>query len=243
MPHDTTPTKTCTICGQEFPATSEFFYSRKNATDNLRADCKSCTNLRNKKWQDTNQEYLREYRREQMRKRRKANPGIDKPFNKKWRENNKEHTREYNKNYLAANRDVILEKMRKRKKENPERHRISERRRKARKRSLPDTFTVEQWFTCLEYFNHCCAVCGCQLRDLFGDVEPHADHWIPISYKGDDNPGTVAENMVCLCKECNKSKTNKPPEQWLIEKFGRAKAKQILSRINEYFNHVSKSTK
>lgn len=114
-------------------------------------------------------------------------------------------------------------------------------RREARKRELPDTFTVEQWQFALNYFNGCCAVCGRQLHDLFGTHTAAADHWIPLSYEGEDNPGTVATNIVPLCHGedgCNNSKRNLLPDVWLVSKFGKRDAVVILARVNTYFDSI-----
>lgn len=217
MPNDTTPTKICYKCGQEYPATTEFFHANKTKTDGLTGRCKPCARA----YQHEHYQANREKRQEQIRAYTQAN---------------QEKTREYRQQYYQVNREKVNEKHRAYYQVNREASRVRLVRRRARKRSLLDTFTLEQWRTCLEYFHHTCAVCGSQLRDLFGNIEPHADHWIPLS--SDECPGTVADNMVCLCSECNRSKFAKPPEQWLIEKFGKRKALQILERVNAYFEWV-----
>ena len=113
---------------------------------------------------------------------------------------------------------------------------INHRNRKARKRSLPNTLTVIEWQNALNYFNGCCAVCERQLNDMFGEFNVHADHWIPLSYEGDDNPGTIATNIIPLCKRCNLSKNATMPEEWLKQNFSKRKAKKITARIQEYFD-------
>jgi len=80
-----------------------------------------------------------------------------------------------------------------------EHRRIYVNNRNARKRLMPNTFTTEEWQHALNYFCGCCAVCNRQLNDMFGEYRAAIDHWIPLSYKGDDNPGTVANNIVPLC--------------------------------------------
>lgn len=118
------------------------------------------------------------------------------------------------------------------------RNRIHAHLRRARKNDLPATFTAEQWEQSLNYFNGCCAVCGRQLNSLFGDYKAHQDHWIPVSYEGDDNPGTVATNMIPLCKPCNLSKAASMPEDWLAQNFSKRKSRDILARVQTYFNSV-----
>jgi 5-methylcytosine-specific restriction endonuclease McrA len=134
-----------------------------------------------------------------------------------------EYKREYSREYQLANLD---------------KHRIGEQRRRARKRELPDTFTYEQWIACLEYHNYCCAVCGNQLRDLFGNIEPHADHWIPLIKP--ECPGTTPDNMICLCNKCNSSKSAAMPDVWLRRRFNTRKANEILKRVADYFEWASK---
>lgn len=140
--------------------------------------------------------------------------------------------------YRGANREKVAERHRRYRQANREKYRVLYQRREARKRSLPDTFTDEQWLQCLEYHNYCCPVCDSQLRDLFGDIEPHADHWIPLSYEGDDNPGTVATNMICLCNTCNLSKNATMPTIWLEREYGTRKANETMARIEAYFEWV-----
>ncbi|MDQ7034342.1 MAG: hypothetical protein Q9P01_05755 [Anaerolineae bacterium] len=53
-----------------------------------------------------------------------------------------------------------------------------------------------------------------------------------------DCPGTVVENMICLCSSCNLSKNATLPDEWLNRKYGKRKAKQILERIEDYFDWV-----
>lgn len=118
-------------------------------------------------------------------------------------------------------------------------YRIATRRRRARKRGLPDNFTVDDWRYCLEYFHYRCVACGRQLDDLFGTHRASADHWTPL--KSPECTGTIPENIVPLCSGkggCNNSKSHRNAEEWLVNKFGRRKANEILARIQEYFAHV-----
>ncbi len=110
--------------------------------------------------------------------------------------------------------------------------------RRARKLELSNTLTTKQWQHALNYFNGCCAVCEKQLNDMFGEFKSHADHYIPLTYPGEDNPGTTAQNMIPFCKTCNQSKYNTMPEVWLEQQFGKRKAKNVMARIQEYFDSV-----
>ena len=260
---DTTPMKTCANpeCGKTFPATAEYFARRKDSKDGLASWCKECAAAYHRQYQEANREKIAEYKRQYQeanrekiaeyhrqyrednpekvaeRKRRYYEVNREKEIERtrRWSEAHREEKAENNRRYREDHRETIAERKRRWGEANPEKRRIANSRYRARKRGLPDTFTDEQWIQCLEYFNYCCPVCDNQLRGLWGDIEPHGDHWIPMSYEGDDNPGTVASNMICLCNHCNQSKFNKMPDVWLKEKFGRRKAKPIMARIEAYF--------
>ncbi len=118
-------------------------------------------------------------------------------------------------------------------KNNPQKAKMKIHRRLARKRNLPSTLTSDQWERCLSYFDHKCAVCS---RSIGFWHTLAADHWIPLA--SPNCLGTVVENMIPLCHGsggCNNSKGAKDAILWLTEKFGKKKAKQILNRINAYF--------
>ena len=234
--------KRCSRCKQEWPATAEYFHRKKTSTDGLDSGCKKCAAELAREYYEANREKVvesnREYReanREQIAEHKRANREHIAERKREYREANREQIAEYDRQYREANREQIAETDRQYREANPERGRAASARRRARQRGLPDTFTGEQWIQCLEYFNYCCPVCDNQLRDLFGNVKPHADHWIAISYEGDDNPGTVATNMICLCNDCNQSKWATMPDEWLKQKFGTRKVKQISARIAVYF--------
>jgi hypothetical protein len=90
----------------------------------------------------------------------------------------------------------------------------------------------------LEYFGNCCAVCGTPRR---GQRVIAGDHWIPLSRGGP----TTAENIIPLCHSlkgdidgCNNTKRDRMPEIWLVERYGREKTREILKRIEAYFQWV-----
>lgn len=228
------------------PATLEYFHRHKKTKDGLRDICKACRIQKSKQYYEVNRNVMLEkqriyrqdnveYFREYDRNRRKDPDFVQRKakYDYHYYRRTKPQKLAYDRKYNIANRERInkrnLEWIRK----NPEKFLATQHRRMARKLSLPDTLTSEQWRACLEYHHYCCAVCGAQLRDLFGDIEPHADHWIPLA--SPDCPGTTAGNMLCLCSDCNLSKGKKLPTEWLVWKFGKRKAKEILARIQAYF--------
>jgi len=266
MNDSTTPMKTCKKCGQDFPATAEYFSRNKRQKDGLFYYCKTCKGksdadyyLRNKASHNkkARQYYIdnRDAVLAMTRRYKEANKAWYSEYMRQYRLDNYESISKYQRAWESRNRDRLNAMSRRNhhkykvqkseygrryrsKPENLRRIMVNASRRRARKLSLPDTFTVEQWECCLEYFNYTCPVCDSQLRDLFGDVEPHADHWIPLSYEGDDNLGTVAGNMICLCNSCNLSKSAKLPADWLAQNYSKRKASHILERVETYFNSL-----
>lgn len=146
---------------------------------------------------------------------------------RRWK--NIEREREKSKRWRKKNRKLVM---------------VNEQRRVARKKGLPSNFTKDDWQYALDYFNGCCAACGRQMNDMFGEFKPASDHWIPLSYEGSDNLGTVPNNMVPLCHGkggCNNRKHGKLPVVWLEEQFGKRKAAEILRRIETFFTTVRKT--
>lgn len=111
-------------------------------------------------------------------------------------------------------------------------------RRRARVRELPYQWTKQDWQVCLDYWGNRCAVCG-RTDDFWTKLV--RDHWQPITKGG----ATVPGNIVPLCHSfpggeggCNNSKSNRDPLNWLTEKYGKRKAKQIIARIEAYFDYI-----
>lgn len=306
MDNSTIPLKKCSKCGQEKPATTQYFHAATDKKSGFRSHCKVCKNehyqtnkdriseKQRQRWQQ-NRENLNAARREEYRnnpaerekimtRNRKyiqENPEKKRQFDRRYYAQNQDRIRAYNavnrerkteymqvyrkdkreeltaskrryyrinkelinkqrRDYYSRNREYIANRQKLYSLANPIRARqiktAAHQKRRARKHLLPDTFTTQHWRNCLEYFHNTCAVCGGQLRDLFGDVEPHADHWIALNQP--DCPGTTPDNMLCLCNGCNLSKKDKQPAEWLIMRFGSHKTKAILERIKTYFEWV-----
>ncbi len=118
---------------------------------------------------------------------------------------------------------------------------LSVNRRRARKRALPADLTEQQWKECLAYWDNRCAVCG-NTADLWRFLAQ--DHYIPVKHGG----GTTATNIIPLCHSrkgdptgiasCNVSKGSKDPVEWLENRYGKRKAKEITDRVNAYFDWV-----
>lgn len=135
---------------------------------------------------------------------------------KEWQKKNKEKHREYDKKWREKNLESV---------------RLTWQRRRARKKLLPDTLTVQQIDFLKEYFNNKCAICG-------STTKLELDHWLPLTNV--NCLGTVAENILLLCRQCNRAKRNVPPQQWLMQKFNGYFAMYIWIKVCNYFKNVVK---
>lgn len=250
MSNSITETKTCTKCNKTNPATLEFFGRDKTRQDGLYPQCRVCVRERNQLYRENNPDkdrerhrVYRESNKDKVSQYRKARYAENVENERLYRENNREKSGEYNKEYYLANREQLLENVRQYRianrdkitayqRNNPLLAAVSRQRRRARKLSLPDTLTKAQWQACLEYFNYSCAVCG----QSFDGAKVHQDHWIPLS--SEKCLGTTVDNIVCLCSDCNLSKHNRVPQEWLEWKFGVVISEQTLARIENYFREV-----
>ena len=80
------PLKRCLKCGQELPATTDYFYRRAEAKDGLNTRCKAC-------------------KRAHSNKRYQMNPKIAIARAQQWRDDNPEAHREYTKKWRQENPD------------------------------------------------------------------------------------------------------------------------------------------
>lgn len=130
------------------------------------------------------------------------------------------------------NHDHILQRQREHYGENSEKVRAYTHKRRTRQRELPYEFSADLWRSCLQYWEYKCAVCGSQKK-------LELDHWVALNHQ--DCPGTIATNLIILCKSCNCSKGAKHPTDWLSYKLGKPLAMEKLAEIQTYFELVKKS--
>lgn len=234
--------------------TAEYWHRYKSDVTGFRKQCKTCRTKYSRRYYEANTER----QRENVRRYREANLGKVRERDRQYYKSNADKKREYDLQYREANADKIREQLnqwreanpdkvreyrRRYREANPDKMRVHVHKRMARKRALPDTMTAQDWQHALIYFNGCCAVCGRQLNDLFGEHTAAMDHWIPLT--SDDCPGTIPQNIIPLCHGidgCNNKKSSKDPETWLIETYGTRKARQIMARIQAYFDSLPGST-
>lgn len=139
---DELKTKICTKCGEEKPATAEFFYISRGR---FRAKCKMCflaerkerymkdgerERESNAKWRAKNPEKVKGYQQKWLLKNIEksrassrrwiaANPERHKAYNKKWVSENKELVKEYKQKWLNNNSERYKELKQKWASENP----------------------------------------------------------------------------------------------------------------------------
>lgn len=204
--------KRCSKCKEWKPATTEYYYRNSGHTDGLETSCKVCRT---------------EYQRRNKERAYAAH--------KRWRDNNRD---QYRKLHREAKRRKPNdpEKRRAWEEKNRERMRISVVNRAAKRASLPHDFTQADWQFALSYFGGCCAVCG-RPPGLFHTLA--MDHFYALSKP--ECIGTLPTNILPLCHGqggCNNEKHNRDPEEWLTEKLGKRKAKEMLAKIHEFFSKV-----
>jgi hypothetical protein len=233
--------KRCSRCGEFKPR--DMYFRDKSRRDGLNPDCKPCASQEVKAWREKNKERTsatskalyertKECKAAQAKTWYQANKESNYAYVKVWREKNKEHHTKTRQAHYEANREVYAAQNKAWADAHPEKTKTYKHRYRARKMSLPSTFTSSDFRIALDYFGNCCATCGRQLNGLFHT--DHLDHWVPLV--AIDCPGTVPHNMVPLCSTCNLSKQDTPANEWLITKFGKRKGAAILRRVETFLN-------
>ena len=172
-----------------------------------------------------------------MARGRQKNPEKRQAYSRAYRLANLEQCRAANRTYRLEHQEQLRASRKKYYGKYPMSALLGNIRRRARKRSLPDTFSKDDLHFMLTYWHHACAVCGNQ-RGFFWTLQN--DHWIPIT--DPRCPGTIATNMVPLCGGeggCNNSKNKYDPHTWLMRRYGARKASVIEQRITTYFALVA----
>lgn len=117
-----------------------------------------------------------------------------------------------------------------------ETRRIIQHNKRAKDLYLPHHLSVEEWRYALSYFNNSCAICEVS----FEETSSTLDHWIPFVHaEGIICPGTIAGNVIPLCKICNSSKGTYLPTEWLRGVYDAKEAERLLNKIRKYITHIS----
>lgn len=226
------------------PATTDYFYWR-NDNNKLSNTCKYCQRKRSRKWHWDNRdqalsrmfqwniEHAGRHRRSSQKwyqenkircnqnklKWRNKNREKLTRYGRKWRTDHTERSRQFSRDYY--NRDIETKR---------EQANIRTIKRRSAKRNLAYDFSSEAWANALDYWDNSCCYCGEKHPKL------ERDHFIPISDIA--SKGTTNDNIVPACSSCNRSKRNRHPVIWAIDKFGIDDASQIIQEIFIYLISV-----
>ena len=105
-------------------------------------------------------------------------------------------------------------------------------RREARKRSLECNLTAKQWLDIKLQFDNKCAYCGKEL--------PLAqEHFLALSKSGE----YTVNNIICACKTCNSSKSNKDFFTWYPKyKYYSKKRERFILKFLNYKDGIQQIT-
>lgn len=192
-------TKRCTKCGEEKPATLEYFPPDKRLKSGLLSYCRQCRQLVAR---EINQ------RPENIQKKRER----DRSPQSKAKEKQRRQKPEY-------------KEKRKRRKQSPEgkakllaynvvyyqtpgfkiRRKVNKDKRRAFEVGADGRYTAADIEELLRSQRYRCWWCGCKITD-----EYHVDHRVALSRGGTNWPN----NLCISCVHCNTSKCNKLPHEW-----------------------------
>lgn len=204
--------KKCTSCQKELPLSSYYKQKRKTIQKGTfyvyKSECKDCTKANSSSWTIRNREKHRRYVEEYY-------------TTEKGREN-----RQRKKGKIGERVERFREK-------NPEYMRLHNQKRYAKNRNLESNLKIEEWKSCLSYFNHCCAYCGTSERELneLGEILEQ-EHFVPVSKNG----GYTKSNILPSCRSCNMYKYNHDFDEWYSNYYLYSEDRK--GRIMNYLNMV-----
>jgi hypothetical protein len=197
------PTKSCTTCNTEHPATTEFFYADPKSRFGVSSKCKTCRNRQIKETRIQNDsEQRREEGRERSRKwgrehkeekkaydKKRVESGVSAELQRKYREEGLEGARKQAREWRRNNPEKIKELDRKYKEENPEQRAKTYKRHRLKKEY---GMALEEHEATQIRQNFKCAICRKDIEDFSGKKIFHVDH--------DHFSGEV---RGLLCPHCN----------------------------------------
>lgn len=105
MTNTSAPTKTCTKCGEEKPATTEYFHRDTDGKYGLNARCKPCILEPQKQYRQKNRERRAEYARKYYQENRIRHDEYQRKYNQDNREQVAERKHKYYLKYRDRNKD------------------------------------------------------------------------------------------------------------------------------------------
>ena len=250
-------TKACIKCGKEL-SLSNFDKAPANK-DGLNNQCKECNAKYKKEWYKKNKKNISVQRKAY----RDAHKEEKAEYDKEYRTVNRKRITEYQRQYYDENREAILEqhktyqydkgkalasgkKWRDNNKEymsyltkrwaqnNKDRVNVKTNRRRAKIRSLPNSFTPEQWAQAKQHFNNRCCYCGEKLP-------LEQEHFVPVIKGG----GYSADNILPSCRRCNAQKNDKDFFEWYAfqEFYSPMRENRIIKYLELNENEAVRSMK
>lgn len=206
------PTKVCTKCHVELPATSECFRPRKKGQIALKSLCRNCERLYTSKYRQQNPDKVKfaqkrwyskneEYNRLRRAKRYIEHGENDRAVHKKWCEDHRDHLLEYDRKRYAENKEYFAEMARRWRAQNHEQARAIRQAYRARTINALGSHTAEDIAQMYEDQEGLCAYCETPLLGSY-----HVDHIIPLIRGGSNDP----DNLAITCPPCNNRKHDKP---------------------------------
>ena len=214
------PSKRCSKCKAEYPATTEYFARAKNRRDGLYQQCRPCHRA------SKNKDYRKhiEARRAAAREWHHANRDEIRRRDGERYSANPEKARRQSREYHARHRDLFNERQRAARAQNPQAHRsevsqwrrthpelakqASHRRLLRQKQAAAKGVKYPQRERSRLYLVQHGTWYYCQKHVELSDCE--IDHVIPISRGGTNEP----DNLVLACSLCNARKHDKLPHEW-----------------------------
>jgi hypothetical protein len=207
--------RTCTNCKRELPATLEYFDSQtKVKKDGLRAVCKECRGST--------------FGIKQINKVLESKDGYkycnlckkELPLDNFYKTTSgyagyHDRCKKCDALYRQTENGSVVRK-------------ISDQKRRDRKKKLPNTFTKSQWGKCKNHFRDSNKLLHCAYCDK---IIKHAslEHFIPLSCGG----GLVQNNILPVCINCNSSKNNRNFFDWYPKQpfYSPEREKKILDYL------------
>ena len=160
-----------------------------------------------------------------------------KEYHKKNEERLKQYKQNHHKKYYKENREKIL-KYKSNWLKTP--NGIESGKRSCNKRrsisvNLLNDFTFEQWENVKLFFYNECAYCGKT------NINLEQDHFIPVTKGGE----YTKNNIICSCKNCNSSKSNKYFFEWYLKQafYSKDRLLKILDYLLSILNETNKNNK
>ena len=228
--------KTCTKCGNEYPATTEYFRNSKYGKNGLRGECKECSRKLQKEYFEQNKDICHKRSNKYKEEHKEELKEYGKIYHKENYHKFKDTRKEYNKQYYQEHKEEIKQRTKKYEKENIDklRYKKIERTNKRRtlKKKLLATLTIAQWEKIKKDFNYKCAYCGKDEEKHLNEINQllQQEHFIALTKGGEYSHN----NIIPSCEFCNCSKNNKDFFEWYPQQpfYSKKREKFILDYLH-----------